>query len=243
MICQKYDLFYLPLNQANLSSLLKHWGVGEGEDSDLRNHASVPRVLGHAYGLACPSPTSHEQRDQPWLLRTSPPAAWGKHSQSGGLGPDLAIKRDLIPLATSFSQFVNVKCLGSWNDNGDSFLISDFTGLGNTPSPEQPCCSCICCLVCGSDNRKLRCWKMLVAVVSWQPDGKLKLTLHGRSSGYTSCIWIPSFVHITRKLCYQGWAGDSGVSWGALDGLSEEMWGVCVYVHTYINIYTHMCKI
>lgn len=74
-----------------------------------------PESLGVAYGLACPSPTSHEQRDQRWSLRTSlsGPAAWEKHGPSGGLGPALAIERDFVSLATSPSQFVSVKCLGS----------------------------------------------------------------------------------------------------------------------------------
>ena len=71
--------------------------------------------LGMAWGLACPSPTFHEQTDQSWLLRTplSGPAAWGKHSLSGGLGPALAIKRAFVSLAAFLSQLVGVKCLGS----------------------------------------------------------------------------------------------------------------------------------
>lgn len=73
-----------------------------------------PESLGIAYGLACLSPTSDEQRDQLLLLRTSGGwEAWEVHGMSGGLGPALAIKRDFISLATFLSQFVSMKRLGS----------------------------------------------------------------------------------------------------------------------------------
>lgn len=80
-------------------------------------------------------------------------------------------------------------------------------------------------LMCGSDSRDwLSFDEMLengVTVVSGQTDGKLKLTLDGRSNGSTSCVQMLSFVHITRRLCYQGWPGESGVNRGAPDGPSE----------------------
>lgn len=50
------------------------------------------------------------------------------HCPSGGLGPALAVKRDFVSLVTSLSQFVSMKCLGSWDDKGDSLLTGDFMG-------------------------------------------------------------------------------------------------------------------
>ena len=162
MICQKYYLFYFT-SKPNLSSLLKFWGVREGLDSGLWNHASVLRVLGHGLGIGLSFSylpwtdgsvlvvknfsewsSSMGQTWPVWWPWPSPGHKKGFHIISS------------FPFTVGWRE-MSWQLKWQWGFPPHQWFHRVSQKTPHTKSSHGA--AVLTALICGSDNNKLRCWK------------------------------------------------------------------------------------